>query len=198
MYRDIKKYEGLYQVSNQGNIKSLPRTIINKNGREQKFPGKLLKQELTTDGRCRVSLCKNHKITRYLVHRIVGETFIPNSENKPHINHIDNDPTNNNDWNLEWCTHSENMIHAQKQGRLYTAQSKGGKTKGIAGRKADKIIRTLIGTKINNWTILSFAERRGSKKYFNVICDCGNTVTREQSYLKNFSQQGCIKCKTKL
>ena len=132
------------------------------------------------------------------MHRLVGVAFVPNPDNKPFINHINNNPLINNDWNLEWCTHSENMIHAQKQNRLYTAQSKGGKTRGIAGEKADKIIQSLIGVKINNWTILSFAEHRGSKKYFNVECTCGNITTREQSYLKNYSQQGCIKCKTKL
>ena len=65
----------------------------------------------------RVSLSLNGKVTRKLVHRIVGEAFIPNPNNLPHINHIDNDPTNNEVSNLEWCTNSENMAHSHRQGR---------------------------------------------------------------------------------
>ena len=196
MYRDVKGYEGLYQVSDEGHVISLPRTIINKNGREQYYPGKKLKPDVTNKGYYRVTLCKNHKTKRVAIHRLVGLHFIPNPENKPDINHIDNITINNESSNLEWCTHSENMLHAQRQGRLYAAQSKGGRTRGQSGLKADKIIQDLIGSQINNWTILSFNEYRGTKKYFNVKCTCGEVTTREQSYLMNASQRGCIHCKT--
>jgi len=197
MKKDIKGYEGLYVISDEGQVESLPRTIINKNGKKQYYPGKYLKMDRAPTGHSRVTLSKQHIVNRFFVHRLVAEAFIPNLDNKPHINHLDNDPTNNLVSNIEWVTHSENMLHAQKQGRLFLAQSKGGKTTGIAGIIAGETVKKLIGQKINNWTIISFAVYRGKKKYFNVICDCGNTVTREQSYLQNSKQDGCIKCKTR-
>jgi hypothetical protein len=197
MRKGIKGYEGLYQVNTQGQVISLSRVIINKNGREQYYPQKVLRFDKSNKGYCRVTLCKNHKTKRFLVHRLVAIAFVANPECKPYVNHKNNDPSINDDWNLEWCTHSENMIHAQKQNRLYAAQSKGGQTRGLDGERADKIISNLIGSQINNWKVISFAEYRGNKKYFNVRCDCGNHVTREQSYFMNATQSGCIKCKTR-
>lgn len=198
MYQDIKGYEGLYQVNEFGNVRALSRTIINKNGKEQYYPPKQLKPDITKLKYERVTLCKNHKTKRFQVHQLVGKAFIENKLQLPFINHKDNDPSNNCVDNLEWVTHSGNMIHAQKQGRLYKSQSKGGRTRGISGIRADAIIEKLIGSQINNWTIISFAEYRKDKKYFNVRCSCGNEVTREQSYLQTFDQSGCIKCKTRL
>ena len=64
MFRDVKNYEGLYQVNEEGQIRSLPRTIINKNGKNQFYPGKILRQELKADGRRRVTFSKNHKTKR--------------------------------------------------------------------------------------------------------------------------------------
>lgn len=198
MYQDIKGYEGLYQVNKFGDVKSLSRIIINKNGKEQYYPEKQLKPDVGKMGYHRVTLCKSHTTKRFSVHQLVGKAFIENKEMLPQVNHKDNDPTNNCVDNLEWTTHSGNMIHAQKQGRLYESQSKGGSTRGISGVRADAIVDKLVGSQINNWTVLSFAEYRNNKKYFNVRCSCGNEVTREQSYLQNFKQSGCIKCKTRL
>ena len=114
VYRDIIGYEGKYQVSNLGNVKSLPKG--DGNGNKER----LLKQEINkrkhTNYR-RVSLSSNGNVKRFLVHRLVGEAFIANPDNKPQINHIDNNGENNNSNNLEWVTGSENMIHAEKQGR---------------------------------------------------------------------------------
>jgi len=198
MYKDIEGYEGFYQVGSMGEIKALSRRVINKKGREQFYPEKQLTPDKGPKGYARVTLSKNHKTKRFLVHRLVGKAFVNNPNNCPCINHKDNDPSNNCADNLEWVTHSENMIHAQEQGRLYTAQSNGGRTRGISGIRADEKIAKLVGSKINNWTVLRFAEYRKNKKYFHVRCSCGNEVTREQHYLETYSQNGCIKCKTRL
>ena len=197
MYKDVEGFEGLYQVSDNGEVLALSRTIINKNGREQYFPQKQLTPDIGPKGYARVTLCKNHTTHRFLVHRLVGKAFVDNPLNHPFINHKDNNPSNNLASNLEWATHSENMIHAQKQGRLLEAQSKGGKTAGISGVRANEEIERILGTQINNWLILSFAEYRKNKKYFNVRCTCGAEYTREQYYLTNNLQHGCIKCKTR-
>ena len=113
-FADVPDYEGLYQVSNLGNIKSLPKGDGNGN-RER-----LLKQEVTANKQIkyhRASLSKNGKVKRYLVHRLVAELFIPNPEGKPQVNHIDCNGMNNAVSNLEWVTGSENMAHSAKLGR---------------------------------------------------------------------------------
>lgn len=104
IYKDVHGYEGLYLVSNYGNVKGTKR-------------GNVLKTD-DTSGYSRVTLSKDGKTTRFLVHRLVAYAFIPHNTDKPHVNHLDNDPLNNHVNNLEWCTHSENMIHAHKQDRL--------------------------------------------------------------------------------
>lgn len=107
-FRDIKGYEGKYQVSNTGEVIAL-------NFHNQKIT-KVLHQDLDrfTDGYKRVTLYLNGKRKRYSVHRLVAEVFIDNPLNKPCVNHKDSNRTNNNVENLEWCTKLENSKHAAK------------------------------------------------------------------------------------
>jgi hypothetical protein len=132
-FKPIEGYEGRYFISVDGEVYSTP-----KDGK----PAKLLKQEVLTRSSTnyrRVTLSKNGKVKRFQVHRLVANAFIPNPDNKPFVNHIDNNGENNTITNLEWCTHSENMLHAQVQGRLFESQSKGQKAGAKAKRaKADK------------------------------------------------------------
>lgn len=103
IYKDIIGYEGLYQVSNKGNIKSLN---YNKTKKEKVL------QPLNKEGYYRISLHKNAKAKWYNIHRLVAIAFIPNFENKPEINHINGIRNDNNITNLEWCTRSENTLHS--------------------------------------------------------------------------------------
>jgi hypothetical protein len=114
-----KPIDEQYEISNYGNIKRLESEIITSNGRIRKYPEKILNTPLNKKGYLTVSLYRK----MYSVHRLVAEAFIPNTENKPEVNHKDLDKTNNHDWNLEWVTHSENMQHAnleylKTEGRL--------------------------------------------------------------------------------
>jgi DNA-directed RNA polymerase subunit RPC12/RpoP len=118
VFKDINKYEGLYQVSNLGNVLSLAKN--DGNG----YRDRILEVSETNTGYLRVTLCKNGITERISIHRLVAETFIDNPYNKPHVNHIDNSTSNNVVTNLEWCTHSENMLHAYRQGRLDDTLSK--------------------------------------------------------------------------
>ena len=117
IWKPIKGYEGLYEVSNLGNIRSLDRYIEQKQFSgtifKRLYKGKILKPQLRNSGYLMVNL-KNKQI---VVHRLVAETFIENPENKPYINHKDACRTNNCVSNLEWVTHSENVQYGVKNGR---------------------------------------------------------------------------------
>jgi hypothetical protein len=116
----IKGYEGLYSVSEDGKIFSLDREIICKNGVVKPIKGREIIQGKHKDVRYnQVSLWKANKGLNLWVHRIVAQTFIPNPENKPEVNHINGkDIYDNSVRNLEWVTSSENSIHAVQTGLI--------------------------------------------------------------------------------
>ena len=115
IWKDIENYEGIYQVCNRGEIKSLERYVTWKD-RLQFVKERILKQDVNKFGYHIVTLSKNGKTKRFSVHRLVSLSFILNHENKPEVNHIDGNKTNNHYTNLEWFTSSENQIHAFKLG----------------------------------------------------------------------------------
>lgn len=112
-WRNVKGYEGMYQVSNLGRVKSLDRLIIDCNCKRV-FKGKILKAT-NHNGKqpyLYVSLSKNGHVNKIFVHRLVTEAFIVNLESKSQVNHKDGNPLNNNVKNLEWATNAENTQHA--------------------------------------------------------------------------------------
>lgn len=113
VWKPIIGYEGLYEVSNKGRVKSLKRKVEN---RTNLIEEKIMKQVITTNGYYKITL-SNQKSSTKLVHRLVAEAFIPNLENKKCVNHIDCNRLNNNLENLEWATHSENNHLPFVQGR---------------------------------------------------------------------------------
>ena len=119
IWKDVVGYEGLYQVSDKGQIKSLKRYRNNGNGKYLQKE-KILKSYIGKNGYCIVDLYKNGKRKKCLLHRLVAEAFIYNPQNKPCINHIDCHKTNNNINNLEWCTYKENMQEAVKNKLVHT------------------------------------------------------------------------------
>ena len=109
IWKDIKDYEGLYQVSNLGRIKSLK-------GYHRKE--RILKLRNNLYGYLTVGLSKYNKVKRRKIHRLVAEAFIPNPNNYEQVNHIDGNKLNNAVFNLEWCNRSYNMKHAYENNLL--------------------------------------------------------------------------------
>lgn len=121
IWKDIVGYEGLYQVSNYGRVKSITRTVIRKDGRTQTFYGKLISPHKQNGGYYMVDLFKNNIRKNMLVHRAVACSFIPNPHGFPCVNHIDSNRPNCYLSNLEWCTQSYNAMYS------YSKNSRRGK-----------------------------------------------------------------------
>jgi len=122
IWKDIKEYEGLYRVSNLGNVKSWH---THKTGKK----GKCLSPKLTPSGYYKVNLYKDHIQKTFSIHQLVANEFIPNKENKKGVNHIDGNKLNNRLNNLEWATDLENMTHAIKNGLVNNAGEHNGFSK---------------------------------------------------------------------
>ena len=120
VWRDIEGYEGLYQVSNQGRVKSLERK--DRLGRTVKE--RILKPGVVGSGYLMISLCTGGKQKMFSVHRLVCQAFHENPDNKPQVNHINEDKTDNRACNLEWSTAKENMNHGTHNERVAKARSK--------------------------------------------------------------------------
>lgn len=135
-WRDVVGYEGLYQVSNWGRIKSLSR--IDARGHKRKE--KILKVSINKYGYKVISLYKNSKEKKYFVHRLVAEAFIPNPDNLPEVNHIIDDYEHRSDnrvENLEWCTRDYNVNYGDRNKRQ--SKSMKGKFLGNKNPKSRKV-----------------------------------------------------------
>ena len=112
IWRDIYGYEGLYQASNLGNVKSLNRIITFITGRKVLYKTKIKVQRYDFWGYKTVSLCRDGEKKLHKVHRLVAKAFILNPNNLPYVNHKDLIKDNNNILNLEWITNEDNIRHA--------------------------------------------------------------------------------------
>ena len=114
VWRDVVGYEGLYKVSNKGNVRSVAR----KDSIGRKCGGRMLKPLSHKVGYLQVQLHKNGKMKNKYIHRLVAEAFIPNLNNLPEVNHIDEIKDNNELSNLEWCTRQYNNNHGTRIERV--------------------------------------------------------------------------------
>ena len=116
-WKDIKGYEGLYQVSNYGRVKSLPKKRITGTGFYIQKE-RIMSLQIKTKRYYGVVLTKDGTHKNFLVHRLVADAFIENPNNYEEVNHIDCNKLNNKVENLEWCTAEANLEHAFKNGLL--------------------------------------------------------------------------------
>lgn len=181
IWKPIKFYENLYQVSNLGRIRSLDKKVPCRGGKLRLICGKIRSLQRDSNGYLSVILCNNNIKCRYRVHRIVAETFIPNPENKPCVDHIDTNIENNQVSNLRWVTYTENSLNTLTTEKM--SKSKSGKNCYFFGKIfGNKIIKSidLMGNTIT-YNSIKEASRCGytyssiqhalysHKKYANLI-----------------------------
>lgn len=160
IWKDIKGYEGLYKISNFGNVKSL-------NIKRNK------KLSMNRCGYLFVNLSKNDVRKNFLVHRLVAAAFIENPENLPCVNHIDEDKTNNCVNNLEWCSYEYNNNYGTRIHKMICTQ---------LNRK--DLSKTLLqfdlnGNFIKEYCSLRDAARSLGNKYFcSLISRCSNGIIK--------------------
>lgn len=171
IWKDIKDYENMYQISNYGRVKSLER-IVKQGNKKRHLCEKILCQNLRNGYRT-VYLNKNGNHVSKQVHRLVAETFILNSNNKPQVNHIDGNKQNNCVENLEWVTIKENLQHAKKIGL----------TSPIKHNNRPVIQYTLDGKEIKRYVSCCSAEHATKINHSNISKCCKGIYKQCNGYV---------------
>lgn len=162
LWRTIGGYEGLYEVSTFGRVRSLPRNY----GYGTIAAPIILKPEVIKGGYLRVRLSKYGKRERFLINRLVATAFVPNPHNKPIVNHLDTVRTNNRADNLEWATYKENSNHADCPQKI--------------GRKLSKAVTqcSLDGTPIRTFPSMTAAAKSVEQANLSDISICTRNPLR--------------------
>lgn len=175
-FRDIKGYEGIYQVSNLGNVRSLDRYVGHpQKGERGRFcKGITLKLLSDKDGYHKVNLKKKQKGNNQIVHRLVANAFIENPQNKPQVNHINGLKNDNRLENLEWVTLSENRQHAYDTG-LQNGENRRGKKSNFNKLTEVEVfkIKELLSNKVKQKQIALL---------FNVSQECISLIKTKRNW----------------
>ena len=151
-WKDILGYEGLYQVSDYGRVRTVARDIIRSNGERLHIKERIRKIYIRPDGYAEVHLRKEGKGNSIKVHRLVAEAFIPNPNNLPMVNHKDETPSNNKVDNLEWCDREYNVNYGTCIQRMAEKRTNGKKSKAV-------IQYTVEGIFVKRWPSCAEIER---------------------------------------
>ena len=173
IWKDIPDFEGLYQASDKGRVRSLDRVIWNKASNAfQSLKGKMLKPVDNGDY-WYVDLRNVDKNRRVSVHRLVAETFLRNSEKLEYVNHKDEDKRNNRLENLEWCTHSENTQHAYDTGLMEVdlEQLKEAQNRSVKSTSKPVLQISSEGTVVNEFSSIRQASLHMGVQSCNMIGD---------------------------
>lgn len=171
IWKPVKGYEGQYEVSNLGGVRSVDRIVPVLNGRLRHIKGKPITPHKSNTGYYLCDLYKENRRKNVLLHRMVAEAFIPNENNLPCVNHIDNNRENCISDNLEWCTQSYNMKYS------YDTTDRKSKMNWKSGRENK-----------NSKPVLMYSRDGIFIKRFDCICD----AERELGILNN-SIVACLK-----
>lgn len=167
VWKDISNYVGIYMISNLGRIESLERKVKNRNG-YRVVKRQIINSTKRKDGYHIVTLWKNNNKKSFLLHRLVAQAFIPNPNNLPAVNHIDENPSNNCADNLEWCDDEYNNNYGNHKFRSAATQSQKVNQYDLAGNfiktwNSMKEIERVL--KINHSCISACC--KGKQKYSN-------------------------------
>ena len=186
IWRDVKRYEGKYQVSNFGRVKSLARRVWNGHAWWTQ-PEKVLKPYVCRNGYLEVSLSDGHyNQKKYRIHRLVATAFISNPNNFPVVNHKDENRQNNNVENLEWCTtmynthygnHLKKLTKIRRKPEFQEMARKNGKK---ASRRVIQL--TLDGKFVREWESMSAAARSGKFKVGGISDCCKHKIKYHDGY----------------
>lgn len=170
-WKDIKDFEGLYQISNYGRVKSLSRTI-HASDRDIHYKNMIMKISKNNRGYYVIALFNNNTFKRFLVHRLVAQAFIPNLDNKLKVNHVEpvtKEKCDNRVCNLEWCTDKENSQWSIKLGRASKPPIHFGKNhprhKSVYQIDKNGVIE-------NYWDCIADACRTGKYERHSIILSC--------------------------
>lgn len=172
IWKDIKGYEGRYQISNLGRVKSLCR-----------LEEKIMHPVTTKKGYLQVRLSSGQCTKGLKVHRLVALNFIPNPNDKPEVNHLDGNKKNNLVTNLEWCTPKENMGHASQNNLL----------RDVSGNKNPNCKRinqyTTDGKFIKTWcSIFDITKELGAERHGICKC-CTNKIKTYRGYIWEYASK---------
>ena len=171
IWKDIKDYEGLYQVSNWGRVKSFDTYKKGKNGSIRFYKGKILKLKTNKDGYSQIGLWKNGKRKYFLVHRLVAEAFISNTDNLPCVNHKDENKQNNVVSNLEWCSAQYNNTYGTRIER-------------VALKKKKPVLQyTLDGAFVREWASAKQSEREDGFDSTNICKCCQGKIKTHKDFI---------------
>ena len=190
IWKDIKGYEGYYQISNRGRVKSLARKVKYQNTTRE-LKEKIKSTFISSNGYERVELSKDNSNKKYNIHRLVADAFIPKIENKEFVNHINGIKTDNRVENLEWCSQSENELHAYRTGLAKNSEKQ---RKAVSEYAKENRVKPIIqlgidGSFIKEWKSAVKASeilKIGNKTISNCVTGRSKTaggykwVTKEQ------------------
>lgn len=177
VWKDIQGYEGLYQVSNLGNVKSL-------NYRNTK-EAKLLVPKCNNRGRLWVELINNKQRKPILVHTLVAKAFIPNPNNYCEINHIDENPKNNIISNLEWCTRQYNVNEYWKHHKKERKKFGFYKNHKWANKSINQF--DMCGNLVCVWKNANEVERQQKFRACSIIACCQNKLKTSYGFIWQFA-----------
>ena len=189
VWHDIKGYIKLYQISNQGRVKSLKRRV--RNGRGFRLVrGRILKPGMVGHGYHGVILQKKGKRKNATIARLVAQAFVENLLNKPEVNHIDGDKINNRVRNLEWATKSEQHIHAYRMGLQKSTKPMLGKFGRMHNRSKAVLQFDFDGNLISEYGSMREAERETGIPWGCIAHVCKGKQKITHGYIWKYAKAG--------